>query len=467
MFCHMYLCAGPLVGLSTKYVKLRTLSLLGSLILCTSTIGCCFANDMTAVFILLGLCTGVGTGIVLPTNDVVIGQYFSRYRGSGSGIYYTGGTLAAFAFPPLLQMLIQEYGLRGSFLITGGLSLNALAGSLLYSRPPWIRPRRSKVLPVSDETLRPPNGGIQGDGDLSGAKVCLPSDAAVPTRSGRETSWNDAVRDVIKVSEASLGLLVEDDRNNATSGDNGILEPSTRSTVNGKQKFLEGDPDSVTQVTENRKPSKSASHFSFLKDYIFYLVALTCIFSVYATLIFMVLVDYAEEKGFTRRDGAVLLSLSAIGDASARLLSGVISDRSFVDRRTMMGASCFLLGVSSVALPSVHSYAAVLSICVLFGWACGTTVVLIGPILADHLGVEHLGVSMGICRFAMGAAFLGCPKITGYFKDEVGSYNGLMLMIGSSCFLVSIMWIVEALVVRLKRRRSRALARTLAAGVTS
>lgn len=49
---------GPVVGLLTKYLALRTLSLVGSSTLALSTILCFFAEDMTAVFALLGVLNG-------------------------------------------------------------------------------------------------------------------------------------------------------------------------------------------------------------------------------------------------------------------------------------------------------------------------------------------------------------------------------------------------------------------------
>lgn len=425
---------GPVVGLLTKYLALRTLSLVGSFTLALSTILCFFAEDMTAVFALLGVLNGIGMGIVMVTNDVVIGQYFLRYRGSGFGIYYTGGTLAAFVFPPLMDILIQAYGLRGTFLITGGLALNGLVSSLFYRTPPWVSVRASKVLPVTDKI--PTNVvGASGEPSANGGQLTEYDVEGALLKDGETTS--DDVIQPMNTIEASFNSAVNDGQYVRNSRDNssGTAETNSHST---KRKW--------------------SSHLSFLKVPVFYMVAVTCMFSVYATLVFMILVDLAEEKGFSRQDGAVFLSVSAIGDAGARLLSGVLSDKGFMDRRAMMGLSSVLLGSLVVSLPSVHSYPAALALCAFLGWACGTLVVLFGPLLADHLGVENLGVTMGICRFVMGAAYFGCPKITGHFKDHVGSYDGLLYMIGSGCFLVALMWLAELCHVCVKKRKDSASA---------
>lgn len=446
---------GPLFGLLTKFLALRTLSLVGSSILALSTIACFFAEDMTAVFVLLGVLNGIGTGMMMVTNDVVIGQYFRRYRGSGFGIYYTGGTLAAFAFPPLMQILIQAYGLRGTFLITGGLSLNGLVGSLFYRTPPWASVRTSQVLPVTDKF--PVN--VAGDFGRPSANEGQLSDYDVEGALLKPKGTNlDVVIKPINTIEASFNSATSGNEHSRTPVED-IPQDYSKGTLFKERRLVAEDEDSGTVATKAQDTKqKWTSHLSFLKVPVFYMVAVTCMFSVYAALIFLILVDVAEEKGFSRQDGAVLLSVSAIGDAGARLLSGVFSDKGFLDRRAMMGLNSVLLGSLVVALPWVHSYAAALALCALLGWACGTLVVLFGPLLADHLGAENLGVTMGICRFVMGAAYLGCPKITGHFKDHVGSYDGLLYMIGSGCFLVALMWAVELSRVCVKKRKERASA---------
>lgn len=205
-------------------------------------------------------------------------------------------------------------------------------------------------------------------------------------------------------------------------------------------------------------PADSQGHWTFLRSPVFYMVAVTCAFSVYTLLILMILVDFAEEKGFTKRDGAVLLSLTAIGDASARLISGFLSDRKFCDRRTLLGGSALLAGALCATLPSMHSedYALAATLCVLFGWCNGSVIVLFGPVLVDHVGIANLGLSGGVIRFVMGLAYLACPKITGYFKDEVGSYDGLFYLISIGSFFVGIMWTVELIHRTLRRRKAKA-----------
>lgn len=551
---------GPVVGILTKYVPLMALSFAGSIVTAISAIGCAFARDMTAIFLLLGICSGIGNGIVMPTNDVIIGKYFKKYRGSGNGIYYTGGTLAAFAFPPILHLLLQEYGFTGAFLITGGLMLNAVSACIVFKAPPWeaSKSTSAKVSPTAA------NEG--GDGHLRRGSVAsleckeqvstvnstyktvveggattetnIPTDKdAWPKASLKSTSIlqscedftsyangssPDIPADITTVSshEISEGRADQAAANGTTTtykfppspkpvqfhgisfrflkrkpiGDGDV--PSY-SRLDGTYNIQNGEAcssgstgittangavakpwtvseveviavdDAVESLRRHSLTGRETlvasgggnvgtSHWSFLREPVFFMVTVTCAISVYTLLVLMILVDLAVDKGFTRRDGAVFLSVTAIGDACARLVAGALSDRSFCDRRVLMSASAMLTGVLCASLPTMRPdrYALTALMCVLFGWSNGSVVVLFGPVLADQLGVENLGLSGGITRFVMGIAYLASPKITGYFKDEIGSYDGLLHMVSVGSFFVCVMWTTEFTYRRIKKRRA-------------
>lgn len=551
---------GPVVGILTKYVPLMALSFAGSIVTAISAIGCAFAGDMTAIFLLLGICSGIGNGIVMPTNDLIIGKYFKKYRGSGNGIYYTGGTLAAFAFPPILHLLLQEYGFTGAFLITGGLMLNAVSACIVFKAPPWeaSKSTSAKVSPTAA------NEG--GDGHLRRGSVAsleckeqvstvnstyktvveggattetnIPTDKdAWPKASLKSTSIlqscedftsyangssPDIPADITTVSshEISEGRADQAAANGTTTtykfppspkpvqfhgisfrflkrkpvGDGDV--PSY-SRLDGTYNIQNGEAcssgstgittangavakpwtvseveviavdDAVESLRRHSLTGRETlvasgggnvgtSHWSFLREPVFFMVTVTCAISVYTLLVLMILVDLAVDKGFTRRDGAVFLSVTAIGDACARLVAGALSDRSFCDRRVLMSASAMLTGVLCASLPTMRPdrYALTALMCVLFGWSNGSVVVLFGPVLADQLGVENLGLSGGITRFVMGIAYLASPKITGYFKDEIGSYDGLLHMVSVGSFFVCVMWTTEFTYRRIKKRRA-------------
>ncbi|KAH7938648.1 hypothetical protein HPB51_028834 [Rhipicephalus microplus] len=424
---------------------------------------------------------GIGNGIVMPTNDVIIGKYFKKYRGSGNGIYYTGGTLAAFAFPPILHLLLQEYGFTGAFLITGGLMLNAVSACIVFKAPPWeaSKSTSAKVSPTAaneggdghlrrgsvasleckeqasrihlrskdfhwirtertspqcratksprDVLIKPPQTGTTttykfpsspkpvqfhgislrflkrkpiGDGDVPSysrldGTYNIQNGEACSSGSTGITTANGAVAKPWTVSEVEV-IAVDD-----------AVESLRRHSLTGRETLVASGGGNV-----------GTSHWSFLREPVFFMVTVTCAISVYTLLVLMILVDLAVDKGFTRRDGAVFLSVTAIGDACARLVAGALSDRSFCDRRVLMSASAMLTGVLCASLPTMRPdrYALTALMCVLFGWS----------------------------NWQRG----------GYFKDEIGSYDGLLHMVSVGSFFVCVMWTTEFTYRRIKKRRS-------------
>ncbi|XP_075542148.1 uncharacterized protein LOC142576093 isoform X1 [Dermacentor variabilis] len=506
---------------------------------------------------------GIGNGLGMPTKDVIIGKYFKRYRGSGNGIYFTLGTLAGFAFPPTLHLLLQEYGFTGAFLITGGLMLNALPVCILFKVPPWeaSKSARAKISPATaaadtpsdteqqrgsaanpelskrvatikgtykavieagtsavaelncttlkDVKLKPSNSTsiLQSNEDIASyANGSLPdkqsdiicastreiSEARAPVvTNGTATTYEfPSFPEPTQFAPFSFGFLKRkqsgdgdtpsDSRLDGTdnvqnggavgTGNNSAVTPawslsepevivvngcSEAAPIDAAVKGLCRQTSTRPDALESTGDCRGSSHWSFLRAPVFYMVAVTYAFSVYTLLVLMILVDFAVEKGFTRHDGAVFLSVSAIGDACARLVAGALSDRAFCDRRVLMSASAMLTGALCVSLPTMRpdGYAVTALMCALLGWSNGTVVVLFGPLLADQLGVENLGLSSGVTRFVMGLAYLVCPKITGYYKDEIGSYDGLLQMISIGSFFVCLMWTTDFIYRLVKRHR--------------
>ncbi|XP_077532993.1 monocarboxylate transporter 9-like isoform X1 [Haemaphysalis longicornis] len=457
---------GPLWGLLTKFLSLRTQTLLGCAIVGASSIVCFFARSLTTVIILQGVCGGIGQGIVMPTKDLLIGYHFRKYRGSANGIYFIGGTLAAFAYPMILLLLIQEYTLGGALLITGGLQLNSLAGSLFYRKPSWAKGQDGRKS-TRDSADTPLSGS---------AKVCQasedtenPATAKLPKSEKKEASESQ-MKDNLCGGAPNCDKSVIEEQPNTTKVEAGVgtqqsvytfssdcteIEPLSDKRAQNGVKEVVAAQDEHSAVSRRTKTSRN---LDFFKHPVFYMVFISCTFSAFSMVTFTVLVDYVKEKGFSAQDGAILLSVRAIGDAVSRPLSGVLSDRRLVGRRTLMCLSKVTVACACVLIPLAQSYAALLVLCVVLGWSAGTAVVLYVPIMADHLGVKNLGLSMGICRLAMGVGHLTCPMIIGYFKDQLGTYEGIFYLSSTTCLLVASLWFADGIRMALHRKRRRTTA---------
>lgn len=94
---------------------------------------------MLPLFFCLFPSSGSGVGFMLLTASVILIMYFHTNSGTAIGIKLSGSAFSALAFPYLLLYLKEEYGIKGTFLILGGVLLHLTALSLLLREPIWVR----------------------------------------------------------------------------------------------------------------------------------------------------------------------------------------------------------------------------------------------------------------------------------------------------------------------------------------
>lgn len=80
--------------------------------------------------------TGIGAGFVTNPVSVSVGQYFFRYRGLACGLVATGAGAGMLTGGTVISLLLEQYGLSGTYLIWGGMLFHtAVLGLLLRPSP--------------------------------------------------------------------------------------------------------------------------------------------------------------------------------------------------------------------------------------------------------------------------------------------------------------------------------------------
>lgn len=100
--------------------------------------------DLKLSFFTLSL-LGLGVGMAVTLVPVIINQYFSKYKSTGAGIACAGATAGSFALPPIVEYSIEEYGLRGSFLMMAGITLHGVLGAALMRPAEWLKKKNVSV----------------------------------------------------------------------------------------------------------------------------------------------------------------------------------------------------------------------------------------------------------------------------------------------------------------------------------
>lgn len=95
----------------------------------------------------------------MTVTHAIVPHYFTRRMTLACSLTSCGSSISLIVMPLLLTLLIDEYSFRGAALITGALSLNCCAASMVFHPIEW----HSNVQPTKAATQK----DIEGDGTIS------------------------------------------------------------------------------------------------------------------------------------------------------------------------------------------------------------------------------------------------------------------------------------------------------------
>ncbi|XP_077519551.1 monocarboxylate transporter 12-B-like isoform X2 [Amblyomma americanum] len=398
--------------------------------------------------IFLGIVHGTCIGL-LALFSVVINQHFYKYRAMASGISNAGFTIGGLVFPPVIQLLSDKYGIRGTFLLCGGAMLNSVAGAFLQRTPPRVRSEDSPPRATSDVTRD--DGAVQ-DPDERDAMIesseqrqenrCCGVTVAANGASGFADLPNDTD------AQGNAGQEVQfSATKNFTLCSHEIDDDSTKVRMLNADDSARVEVVVKTPVPRNSSKqqtvgSKRAPLLVFLMLPKFYLISFSLSMILFNMSTYMtVIVDFAVDQGISQWNAVYLISAYAVADLLARLGSGWITDRKYLSKSTMMGSHFVLWGASLYLMPLCSPYSCQVALSVLSGWCNGSTLILIAVLFMELVGIDKLGVCFGIATTFAGLLGLARPSLIGFYRDTRGDYEGLFGLVGGVTLCMSLLWL--------------------------
>lgn len=405
---------GPVAGVLALYLSIWKISLCGCLLSSLAVCVCFYADSVVYLMVCLGVIQGFGLGL-LTLHNVIINQHFVKYRATASGISYAGPTLASLIYPPVVEVLFAEFGLRGSLLLFGGIMLNAVAGAFVQRPPPFKTTKSSyKVVPEAS---------TKDDADSS-----APLTHGVWVEYKKKVPLDDQLNSAPGLPECA-----------------DCTEPT---------KDLSEHEDVHFHGLGAAEYSRLRRSLSLFLVPMFYLICGSFALILFnLTTYLTVIVDFAVGHGVSRISAVLLISAYSVADLAARLGSGWISDRGFVSRGNMMAVHFLMGGLVLFAIPVFTTYVGQVLMAVVSGWANGCTMILVSVLLTEHAGLDRLPVSFGMTSFFAGSLCLARPPLIGHYRDTSGDYEGLFRLIGGVSIVFSGLWSLTTLILKLRSRR--------------
>ncbi|KAG1650534.1 Monocarboxylate transporter 12 [Nymphon striatum] len=272
-----------------------------------------FGQNGTHLLLTFGIIQGFGIGISATLNIAITSQYFIKHRGKANGIIFAGCSLGACVFPPVIEYLLEKYGLKGTFLLLSGISLNTLVSTLLMKDPPTILKRR------------------------------------------RQTNTDKKITDFDEVSSVEI---IQNKDLEANSFNKGL-----------KQNCL------VEEKSSNPPISAKELVLSTLKSgYLYAIVASGQAATVALVYFYTTIPDHALSLGIGIYETAYLLSITSIADLCGRIVIGILIDKNFIQICNSYGLSLILSGTFMLAIGLClnASFVTLTVLCCCFGISHGS-----------------------------------------------------------------------------------------------
>lgn len=155
MLAVMY-AGGPISSVLVNKYGSRPVVIIGGLLCCVGMVAASFCSSVIELYVTVGVIGGLGLAFNLQPALTIIGKYFYKKRPVAIGLAMAGSPVFLSTLAPFNQFLFNTFGWKGSFLILGGILLNAcVAGSLM--RP--VGPKQTK--PENKIDVRAHDSGVK------------------------------------------------------------------------------------------------------------------------------------------------------------------------------------------------------------------------------------------------------------------------------------------------------------------
>ncbi|XP_068236226.1 monocarboxylate transporter 9-like isoform X2 [Palaemon carinicauda] len=359
IFCSLWNGTGLFVRPLIEELGWRPVAIVGALINAMAFLTSAFAPSAEFLYFTFSLFSGIGGGAVGYICFTILPHFFYKHRGVANAFMMAGICMGQFVGPPSVRYLQDEYGFRGSSLITGAIMLNAVVGAAVFQPPEWHLKKRIvnkeepgvPMLSGSQSRIKK-NAHLKRGLVKSQSGLCLGESRGAlevelndlnlsSSRIDNGGSWNHALSSSGRRRMRSITIMdVKDELPEAQK-----LEGKTKcNETEEKRCFAKRLWTGLKQII-----TSVASDLSQLRSPVVFVLAGGAICAVNGYLNFIMMVPFAmQEAGHSLQSTAWCISISAITNLIARMMSSALSDWKRFNVKL-----CYIFGVILMALTQI------------------------------------------------------------------------------------------------------------------
>jgi len=135
----------------------RQVGVTGSVVYFIGSFLTAFATNVYQIIFTYGILQGIGLGLMVPAAFTSFNYYFVRRRTFAMAVTQMIIGVAAMVVPLMIQMLLEEYGFRGTQAIIAAFSLHAMLGMVVQQNVKYHAKRRRVPISLSSDVERRPS----------------------------------------------------------------------------------------------------------------------------------------------------------------------------------------------------------------------------------------------------------------------------------------------------------------------
>ncbi|XP_054707804.1 monocarboxylate transporter 12-B-like [Uloborus diversus] len=188
---------------------------------------------------------------------------------------------------------------------------------------------------------------------------------------------------------------------------------------------------------------------------LFILICLTMAFFAFLIVgVLTIIIDYAVDKGISYDSGKFLIIGFSVTDLLGRLSFGQVIDRKLLKLKTYAGMTMLLGGILVAVIPLNSSFYYLMICMCTYGFVQGGTAIMFPILVTTYTEKNQESIAMGCLNFYGGLLMLALAPMIGFFRDNIGSYDGVFYILGGTVAAVGLLWQLEPCLLRYQNRKS-------------
>lgn len=455
---------GPVVTIIIDTYSCRSSVIVGGMMISIGLILSSCVDTVELLMVTFGLFTGIGNCLTFVPLPVMLSLYFHKYFGIALGCVTAAYALSKLALTPVIQLILEEYGCRGTLLIMGGFMLNICVGASLFQPAQW-----HSILIQKAENTNGTTGTFHAKSVKNAKETDVPKSEDTETELQSLTTETEIIPQTVipavSIQRTECDPFLEECVQTKTEVQNSDWHNYEERRISNVSLHLASSLDifgatnteafnrfNETSATKKmccctswfkNKLLKSIDH-TLLREKVFYIVCVQNAFLlgslVYGT---MYMFPFGTEAGLYPMQAAGLVSTRSIGELVGRLTGPVILTAFKLPTRITYVTCIFLHGISLIVLTYMTNFVSLYAAAGIAGLLFGSAVGLNGLLIVQTMGVKRLPSVLGLAAFFQGFFLFALGPITGWIRDVTGAYSYCLMLIGILQFFIAALWLLK------------------------